>query len=294
MDPSPAPDPSSSPDPATIDAADVTPSSGRTPLETVKDEGVREKPRLSDTLWSIWTWSVFGVCALVWLPLMAVVWLVTRPFDRARYWTGFLFRRLPVAVQSANPLWHFRVTGEMPENPRNPYVVVANHESFVDILLISHLPFEMKWLSKSEMFNIPVAGWAMYLAWDVKLRRGEKGSGTAAIEQCKVRLARRVSVMVFPEGTRAADGRLGEFKDGAFRLAIEEQLPILPLAVAGTKEALRKHDWRLGRADAEVHVMAPVPTEGLTLSDVDDLKERVRTLISDQVMAMKGRADDAA
>ncbi|MBU6215607.1 MAG: 1-acyl-sn-glycerol-3-phosphate acyltransferase, partial [Acidobacteria bacterium] len=112
-------------------------------------------------------------------------------------------------------------------------------------------------------------------------------SAQKAMDACKVWLGRRVSVMIFPEGTRAVDGELGQFKDGAFRLAVETQLPILPLAVTGTKEALRKHDWRFGRANAEVHVMAPVPTEGLTLDDVDELRERVRDLISAQLETMR-------
>jgi 1-acyl-sn-glycerol-3-phosphate acyltransferase len=243
--------------------------------------------RFSDTMWSVWSWFVFGVCALVWLPLMAVVRLVTLPFDRGNYWTGYLFRRLPVVHQKLNPLWHFRVSGDLPTDPRHPYVVVANHESFVDILLISHLPWEMKWLSKKEMFKIPVAGWAMYLAGDVQLERGDRGSASKAMERCKVVLGRKVSVMIFPEGTRAHDGELGAFKDGAFRLAVEMQLPILPLCVTGTKEALRKHDWRFGRAEAEVRVLPPIDTAGLTLDDVGDLKERVRALISDELVNMR-------
>jgi 1-acyl-sn-glycerol-3-phosphate acyltransferase len=179
------------------------------------------------------------------------------------------------------------VTGHLPADPRNPYVVVSNHESFVDILLISHLPWEMKWLSKQQMFRIPVAGWLMYLAGDIKLDRGDKVSAQRAMEVCADYLGKRVSVMIFPEGTRAVDGELGRFKDGAFRLAIETGTPILPLAVSGTKEALRKHDWRFGRAEAEVHVMDPVPTDGLTLDDVDELRERIRAAISAQLATMK-------
>jgi 1-acyl-sn-glycerol-3-phosphate acyltransferase len=246
-----------------------------------------QRARPSDTLWSVWSWFVFGVCVLVWVPMVAVVYLVTLPFDRTHYWSGYLYRKMPVVHQHLNPLWHFRVTGDLPENPRNPYVVVANHESFVDILLISHLPWEMKWLSKKEMFKIPIAGWLMYLAGDVKLDRGDKDSATKAMDRCQWYLRRKVCVMIFPEGTRQQDGELGRFKDGAFRLAIEAQVPILPLAVAGTKEALRKHDWRFGRADAEVHVMAPVETAGLTLDDLDALRDRVRDLIQAQLVDMR-------
>jgi 1-acyl-sn-glycerol-3-phosphate acyltransferase len=85
--------------------------------------------------------------------------------------------------------------------------------------------------------------------------------------------------MNFPERTRSNTGELRVFKAGAFKLAIEAQLPILPLAVYGTRDALRKHDWRLGNADATVRVLEPVSTAGLTLDDLDDLRRRVRTMI---------------
>lgn len=248
--------------------------------------------RFSDTVLSIWGWAVFGLLAAIWLPLMAIVFVVTLPFDRSRYWVGYLFRKLPVVHQHLNPLWRFRVAGDLPENPRNPYVVVANHESFVDILLISHLPWEMKWLSKKEMFKIPVAGWAMYLAGDVQLDRGDRDSASKALDECKRWLGRKVSVMIFPEGTRASDGELGKFKSGAFQLAIDTQLPILPVVVHGTKEALRKHDWRMGRTEAEVRVLSPVDTTGLTSEDVPALRDRVRDLISEELDRMKARMDD--
>jgi 1-acyl-sn-glycerol-3-phosphate acyltransferase len=86
---------------------------------------------------------------------------------------------------------------------------------------------------------------------------------------------------------------LQAFKDGAFRLAIENQVPILPLAVHGTKSALRKHDWRLGQSDAEVHILDPISTDGLTLDDLETLKTTVRDRIADQIAVMKD-ADLAA
>jgi 1-acyl-sn-glycerol-3-phosphate acyltransferase len=238
------------------------------------------------TILSIWSWFVLGVVIALWLPMVAIVRLVTAPFDPGRYAAGYLFRKLTVVHEKLTPLWHFRVTGQVPPDPRRPYVVVANHESFVDILLISHLPMEMKWLSKVEIFKIPVVGWLMRLAGDIPLTRGDRESGAEALRQCRERLDQRVSVMIFPEGTRAHDGELGAFKDGAFKLAIEAGVPILPLAVHGTKTALRKHDWRLGDATAEVRVLEPISTEGLTLADVDRLKEQVRERIRTELTAL--------
>jgi len=253
-------------------------------------EGTR-RGGLVITFASIWSWMVLGVTVLVWCPMVAIVRLVTAPFDPGRYWAGFLFRKLAVVHQRLNPLWHFTVSGTMPSDPRRPYVVVSNHESFVDILLISHLPWEMKWLSKVEMFKIPLVGWMMRLAGDVPLRRGESSSAVTAMAACRDRLERRVSVMIFPEGTRSASGELAAFKDGAFRLAIETGTTILPVAVHGTRTALRKHDWRLGRSRAEARVLEPVDVSELDASDVATLRERVRDRIAVELISMRAELD---
>jgi 1-acyl-sn-glycerol-3-phosphate acyltransferase len=126
----------------------------------------------------------------------------------------------------------------------------------------------------------------MRMAGDIPLVRGNRDSVLAALAQCRARLDAHVSIMVFPEGTRSASGELAEFKDGAFLLAIEAQAPILPLAVHGTRTALRKHDWRLGVSDAEVHVLAPISTTGMTLADLSALREQVRDCIAVELADM--------
>ena len=228
---------------------------------------------------SIWTWTVLVVSVLIILPMMAVVRLVTAPFDRGRYLTGRLFRYTGILPARLNPLWHFTWSGEPPADPRRPYVVVSNHESFADIMLISMLPWEMKWLSKAELFRIPVVGWMMTLSGDIPVKRGFGPSALEAMRTCRERLANRVSVMIFPEGTRSTTEELLAFKDGAFRLAIEAGVPVLPLAVSGTRLALPKKGFIMGRARAEVRVLPPVETAGLTLEDVGALRDRVRDAI---------------
>lgn len=242
------------------------------------------------TVLSAWSWLVLGVVLIVWLPLVAIVRLVTAPFDPGRYAAGWLFRKLTVVHEKLNPLWRFRTHGTLPDDPRRPYVVVANHESFVDILLISHLPWEMKWLSKSEFFKIPIVGWLMRLAGDVPLERGSSKAAVTAMLACGDRLDQRVSVMIFPEGTRSSSGELGEFKDGAFRLAIDKQVPIVPLVVHGTRSALRPHDWRFGTSDADVYVLDSIDTVGLTGDDVIGLRERTRNVIAAKLAEVTGAA----
>jgi 1-acyl-sn-glycerol-3-phosphate acyltransferase len=246
------------------------------------------------TVLSIWSWFVLGVTVLIIVPLVAIVRIVTAPFDPGRYHAGLLFRKIAVIHQKFNPMWKFSVSGEVPIDGRLPYVAVANHESFADILLISHLPFEMKWMSKSEFFKIPFVGWAMWLAGDIRLERGDKKSGADALVECRDRLEKKVSVMIFPEGTRTRTGELQEFKDGAFRIAIEAGAPILPLAVHGARTALVTNDWRFGYSHAEVRVLDPIPTEGLTDADVADLRDRTRAVIADALETMRAERTDLA
>jgi 1-acyl-sn-glycerol-3-phosphate acyltransferase len=232
-------------------------------------------------IFSLWVWLSGTLVALLWLPWLTLVFLVTAPFDPGRYAVGRWFRRAAVLAATLNPLWRFRTSGVRILDPRRPYVAVANHESMADIFLISHLPWEMKWLAKAELFRIPVFGWMMRMAGDVSVRRGERASRAGALERCRDRLEKRVSVMIFPEGTRSRTGELLPFKDGAFRLAVETGCPILPLALAGTRDALPKGSFVLGRARAEVRVLEPIPTEGLTPDDVPALRDRVRALLQE-------------
>jgi 1-acyl-sn-glycerol-3-phosphate acyltransferase len=113
------------------------------------------------------------------------------------------------------------------------------------------------------------------------VKRGTAKSAVKAMRRCREILQQeKVSVMIFPEGTRSPTADLLPFKDGAFRLAIDAGVPILPMVVHGTGTALPKHGWRFGRSNAEVRVLGPIETTGLAVADVPALRERVRALIA--------------
>ena len=145
-----------------------------------------------------------------------------------------------------------------------------------DVYLLALLPWEMKYLSKDSVFRIWLLGWEMKVAGDIPLTRGDKESARRAMLEMRQRLLDKSSVVVFPEGTRSADGSLAKFSDGAFRLAIDLGIDIVPLAISGTETALPKHSLVFQRTTAAVEVLPPVSTSGLTAADAPALAERVR------------------
>ena len=228
-----------------------------------------------------WVWTITVLTVLLGFWYVALVFVCTAPFDAGRYAAGRAFRNLGVFVTWLNPYWRFETSGVRIRDPRHPYVAVSNHESYADIFLFCHLPWEMKWLSKTTIFKIPVMGWMMRMAGDVPVVRGDRESGVQALAACRDRLSKRVSVMIFPEGTRSPTEDMLPFKDGAFRIAIETGTPILPMAVAGTRYAMAKGSFEFRPAHARCRVLDPVPTTGLTATDIPALRDRVRSLIQD-------------
>ena len=228
-------------------------------------------------MFSAWSWLVLGVLLVVWVPLVGIVWLATVPFDRGRYAAGWLFRQIAVVHQKLNPLWRFRTRrARCRPDPRRPYVVVANHESFVDILLISHLPWEMKWLSKAEFFKFPFVGWLMRMAGDIRLDRGDKKAGAHGDEGVR-RPARQACLGDdLPRGNTLGDRRAADVQGR--RLPARHRPAAAGPAARRARHPHGAAQARLAvrRRDADVYVLDPIETTGLTSTDVPMLRERVR------------------
>lgn len=132
-----------------------------------------------------------------------------------------------------NPAWPVTVTGRENIVPGETYMIVANHLSLLDILVIFRLFKDFKWVSKIEVFRVPVIGWNMSLNRYVPLRRGDRESVLQMLEACRGHLEEGSSIMMFPEGTRSADGQLKPFKPGAFQLARECEVAVTPWSFGG-------------------------------------------------------------
>jgi 1-acyl-sn-glycerol-3-phosphate acyltransferase len=216
---------------------------------------------------------------LVALPLQALLLLVTLPFDRNRVVAGRFLRIVGVLITKTFPPWRLGVEGRFPG--KGPYVVVANHQSMLDILLLSRLPREMKWVAKEELFKIPWIGWMLRMTGDIAVRRGDPESGGEALAKAKEYLARGMSVMMFPEGTRSTKGTMLPFKSGAFRLALEAGVPVLPIAVSGTAHGMPKGGPWVRPCRATARILEPVVLEGAGPDDAPKLRDLVRARIAE-------------
>ncbi len=234
------------------------------------------------TIRSLLIWFTFGILLLFWFIMLSFSRLFNR--DPVAYRTGYLFRKIGNAITFVNPRWRLHISGEVISNPRRPYVVVCNHQSLADIPLISNLPWEMKWMAKKELFDIPIVGWMMRLSKDISVDRKNPRSGAQALLKAQWYLQQKCSVMVFPEGTRTLDGRIRQFTDGAFHLAIKAKVAILPLVIEGSHDCIPKNSWKFGKpSDIFLKVLPPIETSSLTIQDVPLLRDKVRTVIMKQI-----------
>lgn len=227
---------------------------------------------------ALYSYLVFGLMAVVALITLPLLLVLSWPFDRTRALPGRALRLIAVVIAFICPLWRLEMENAR-RKPSRRFVAVANHESMLDIFLISHVGWEMKWVAKESIFRIPVFGWLFSLSGDIPVKRDDRDSGTAALEQAERYLRAGMPVMFFPEGTRSKTNELRPFKLGAFRAAIRTGSPILPIAVHGTRDGMPVGDPWIRRAHARGVVLPLIETTGLSEDDAAALADRVRTLI---------------
>ena len=218
---------------------------------------------------------------LVLFPVALLIWALTVLFDR-RLVVLHLFTCFWASLYSwLNPAWRVRVEGREHIRPDVAYVMVANHQSLLDILVLFRLFVHFKWVSKIENFRVPAVGWNMSLNRYIKLRRGNRESVERMMRACERTIAEGNSIMMFPEGTRSPDGRLRAFKPGAFTLAQTTRAPLLPIILQGTANALPKRGFVLrGRHEIRIRVLDEIPYRTFADISVEALTERVRDLIA--------------
>jgi len=239
---------------------------------------------VSRRIYSSLFWAFLTITSILLFPVAVAVWALTLPFDRRQV----LLHRFTCFWASlyswVNPNWPVTVTGREKIRRDETYVMVANHLSLLDILVLFRLFVHFKWVSKIENFSIPCVGWNMRLNGYIELIRGDKESVVKMLAACEEALAASNSIMMFPEGTRSPDGVLRSFKPGAFELALRTECPILPIVVEGTAKALPKKGFVLqGRHPIRITVLEPLAWEDFRHLSAKELAERTRALIETQL-----------
>jgi len=221
-------------------------------------------------------WMLVALTMPVLFVLASLVFLVTAPFDPDRRVLHAFVCWSCHAYLRANPLWRVRVEGRE-RIPRGPSVLVVNHQSLADVAACMGLHRPFKFVSKASLFSVPLVGWTMRMLRYVRLERGRPHSTRSMLEECRRWLRRGMAVLMFPEGTYAPDETLLHFKPGAFLLARDEHVPLVPVLLFGTR-ALVVGDgpWMAPRVDIRVRVLDPVefPPERDAVQVAAEMRER--------------------
>jgi 1-acyl-sn-glycerol-3-phosphate acyltransferase len=233
---------------------------------------------------SLLFWSFLVLSSILLFPLAVLLWLLSAPFDARRWWMHRFTSFWASLYTWLNPAWRVTIEGRERLHEGTPAVLVANHLSLLDILVLFRLQSHYKWVSKLENFRVPVIGWNMMLCDYIPLRRGDSASIRAMMRQCDQALSAGSSILMFPEGTRSATGRLRRFMVGAFQIAQRNQVPIQPIVIQGTSQALPKQGFILqGRHPITVKILDPIPAEAFEGEEPEDLMARVREIFIDEL-----------
>ena len=232
-----------------------------------------------------WPYQVY-----VWLVLLPIVAALTLVFSvltvifAALVSPHFASRVFAVNwARLAAWLTPMRVQVEGSENAQRhrSSIVASTHQSMYDILVIyGWLRLDLKWVMKQELRKIPGIGIGCEKAGHIFIERRNPKQAKQAIAKALAGLGEGIGLLFFPEGTRSLDGRLLPFKKGAFRTAIDQQLPLLPVTVVGTRDILPAKSLRLFPGSARLVIHPPIETTGMDPEDFELLMDRTRAVIT--------------
>jgi 1-acyl-sn-glycerol-3-phosphate acyltransferase len=224
---------------------------------------------------AIFVFTYVALAMVLLLPWL-ILWTLVRKNPDAMY--GTAMRAIRLLLRMVGVRVHVEGLEEIP--PR-VCIFAANHISAIDPLaFIPAIPRRVAILVKQELFGIPLLGAAMRAAQFVPVDRSDREAAAASLELSVERLKRGLSFAVYPEGTRSSDGRLKPLKQGAFIMAIEGRVPIVPVSIAGAQKIMRKGSWKISGGDVIVRFGPPVDGSSYTLENRNRLRERVESLIA--------------
>lgn len=241
-----------------------------------------------DILKSIAVWLEGIAFLLVFFPITFILWLIVLPFDRERTLTHWMLIYQAVIISCIVPIWKIKVEGRKKAIPGTTYVIICNHQSILDILLINCLRYRFKWISKIEVMKVPILGWYLKMADYITVNRGDKESKEQMLLESYKCLKKGISIMIFPEGTRSPDSEIAFFKRGAFQLAITTNTPILPVLMDGTGGVLPKHGLIFGGFHKiTIRVLDPVSPEDFGTTNHDELAMKFQLIMTEALKELR-------
>ncbi|MDP2913621.1 MAG: lysophospholipid acyltransferase family protein [Candidatus Omnitrophota bacterium] len=202
------------------------------------------------------------------------------PFDKKRKVAHAQCFWWADALIALNPYWQLRVSGFENIDRKKTYVIVANHQSLADIIIVYKTKMQFKWVAKESLFKVPFVGWSMSLAKHVKLKRGDFSSIKKVYKEAAKWLRSGMSVLFFPEGTRSTTGDMKDFQNGAFKLAIKERVPILPISIRGTGNIMPKGGRLFNtKMPVSIKVLPEIDTTTFQAADFARLRDLVRAML---------------
>lgn len=192
---------------------------------------------------SAFFWVYMALSLMAFWFAVAIPWLIITPFDRKRNFSHWYAYTWACHYLALAPFWRVSIEGLEKIEDGKAYVMTPNHQSAADIMVLFKLRKQFRWVSKHSVFYVPFLGWMMAMAGYVGIKRGDSKSRVNMMERCKAILRQGTPIMIFPEGTRSTTPNMRTFKRGAFSLACDVGVPVLPIVLDGTLEALPKNSW---------------------------------------------------
>ncbi|MDA3957699.1 1-acyl-sn-glycerol-3-phosphate acyltransferase [Oceanispirochaeta sp.] len=180
-------------------------------------------------------WIFFGITMVLLFIPASIIWLVTLPFDRNHRVLHFYSCFWGSLYTWCNPFLKVKIEGLEKLKKGQSYVYCPNHQSMMDIVILYRLFRHFKWVAKRVLMRVPFLGWNMWLNGYLSIDRNRPSSQIRMMKKGEALLKRGSSLMIFPEGTRSKDGTLGKFRDGAFVLSQKADVPVVPIAISGSR-----------------------------------------------------------
>jgi 1-acyl-sn-glycerol-3-phosphate acyltransferase len=233
---------------------------------------------------SYYFWASMFLISAILFPVSLFLWFTTVLFDRRRYILHQWTCRWSDIILGINPYWKVRVEGRDKIDPAKTYVMVSNHQSGLDIMVLFKLHRHFKWVAKKGLFRIPLIGWNMALNGYIPIERSRGRSKLQMMDKAADSIRAGNSVILFPEGTRSPDGNLQPYKTGAFRLALDTRCEILPIAIKDTHQAVKKGGLLVHKNDhIRLSVLDPIPYESFSHLDSKELANMVHQKTAEEL-----------